>query len=183
MSIETAEKRKEFPECFIYEGKIFIPVDIAEKIEKRIKLHAKEPSQEWICVLTGESRFVEGKLVEVVTDFFELPTYNLNKSSSLAISLTDVKKIVEEGYYVIAILHTHPKASLLDLWPSPNDIATAISIDAFLGRPIKHIIAEPEGNKLILTFEKCFNCENSFFKFLFKQKGKEVKRVNWEASE
>jgi len=183
MSIEIAGKKKEFPECFIYDGKIFVPLDIAEKINERVKIHAKEPSQEWVCLLCGEQRFVEGKLVEFVTDFFELPTYNLNKSSSLAISLSDIKKIVEEGYYVIAILHTHPKASFLDLWPSPNDIATAISIDAFLGRPIKHIIADPEGNKLILTFEKCFNCKNSFFKFLFKQKEKEVKRVNWEASE
>ena len=179
MSIEIAGKKKEFPECFIFDGKIFVPLDIAEKINERVKIHAKEPSQEWICVLTGESRFVEGKLVEVVKDFFELPTYNPDKSSSLAISLSDIKKIVDEGYYVIGVLHSHPKARLEDLWPSLNYVATAICIDAMLGRPLKHIIMDSDGNKLILTFENCFKCENSFFKFLFKQKGGE--KWNWEA--
>lgn len=174
MSVETAYvKKKQFPECFLFEGKIYVPQELALRIEKRIQLHSKKPAQEWICALCGERRFIDDRLVEVVTDFFTLPSYNVDKDSRLVISLLDIKKIADEGYYIIAILHTHPHEGLEELWPSPSDIATAISIDALLGRPLKYIIVDKDGNKLFLTFENCFKCENSFFNFLFKQKGGE----------
>lgn len=62
-----------------------------------------------------------------------------------------------------------------DLTPSPSDIATFIYTEILLKEnkknSILYIIASPNGKKLILSFAKCWECPNSFFK-LIKTKGR-----------
>ena len=160
---------KEFPECFIYQGTLLVLPEIARKINDIAKTWK---NKETGFVLTGEDKIIDNALVHVVTDFYTLPTYDVNRTHRLLIDLSDIARIAKKKN-IIAIEHVHPNGQL---WPSLSDLATMISIDILLAKPVLHIIANTEGERLILSFQKCHECKNSFFKFLLSR-GKYVKEV------
>jgi hypothetical protein len=148
-------------ECFIFQDQIAVLPEVNEKIQERIQLWSKgEIPVKWACVLTGEVKMDKEALIQVVDNFFELPAYTLSQEHGLAFCLDDIKRISED-HYIIAMLQLHPAN---DLFPSSSDLAIAIYTDLLLSRPILHIFANPKGDKLILTFKKCHECEHSFFK-------------------
>jgi len=151
-------------ECFIYQGKLAVLPEIDRKIQERIKLWSKNPQPtEWACVLTG-SIIVEGDDDKpLVTDFYELPAWNLgSRQQAYTICLDDIAKIGERNF-ILALLHSHPSGNL---FPSSGDLATFLYTDLLLGRPILYVIASPNGEKRILSFTKCWECENSLFKLI-----------------
>lgn len=154
-------------EFFIFQGKIAVLPEVDRKIQERIRLWSKSKRPvKWACVLTGEVQFDEGALVSVVDNFFELPAFSLNEEHGLAFCLDDVKRIAEK-HYIVAMLQMHPSN---EVFPSSSDLAIALYTDLLLSRPILHIFASPKGEKLILTFEKCHECEHSFFKLFRDEK-------------
>jgi proteasome lid subunit RPN8/RPN11 len=168
-SLRVREK-EEFPECFVYKGTLLLLPRVAKKTDDVARTWK---DKETGFVFTGEEKIVDNALVHVVDDFYELPTYDINRTNKLVISLGDIDEIARKKN-IIAIEHIHPHS---EPWPSLADIATMISIDILLQKPILHIIANTEGKRLILSFQKCHECENSFFKFLLFKKT-EVKRKN-----
>ncbi|MDI6826808.1 MAG: hypothetical protein QMD36_06565 [Candidatus Aenigmarchaeota archaeon] len=172
-SVKVSEK-EEFPECFIYKGTLLLLPEVAKKIDDVVKTWK---DKETGFVLTGEDKIVDNALVHVINDFYQLPTYDVNRTNKLIIALDDIKEIAKKKN-IIAIEHVHPNS---EPWPSLADIATMISIDILLHKPILHIIANTEGKRLILSFQKCHECENSFFKFLLSKR-MEVKKENGKHS-
>lgn len=142
--------------------------EVERRIDERIKLWSKD-KKEWACVLTGYLGTERENAIPVVTDFFEIS--NLKTNGGLMINLQDILRIAE-NHFTIALLHSHPSN---DLTPSPSDIATFIYTEILLKEnkknPILYIIASPNGERLILSFAKCWECPNSFFK-LIKIKGR-----------
>jgi len=156
-------------ECFIYPGTVVVPTEIDEKIQERIKIWSEsERPVKWACVLTGRIKYDQGLLIPLVEDFYELPAVSLNEEHGLAYCLDDVKRIAEKSY-IIAMLQLHPSN---DLFPSSSDLAIALYTDLLLSRPILHIITNPKGEKLMLTFKECHECEHSFFKLFQLKKEK-----------
>lgn len=172
-SLKVCEK-EEFPECFVYKGTLLLLPEVARKIDDVVKTWK---DKETGFVLTGENKIVDNAFVHVVNDFYELPTYDVNRTNKLIISLGDIAEIAKKKN-IIAIEHVHPSSVP---WPSLADLATMISVDVLLQKPILHIIANPEGKRLILSFQKCHECENSFLKFLMF-KNMEVKKQNGKYS-
>lgn len=145
------------------QGDVAILPEVSDKIEERIRLWSKsERPVEWACCLIGNIAAKGDEAFLVIKDFLELPAYNLNREHGIAVCLNDIKRIAEK-YFIVGILHSHPSE---DLMPSANDIAMAIYVDILLSRPILHIIASPNGEKLILSFDKCHECQNSFFNII-----------------
>ncbi|MGQ9468684.1 MAG: Mov34/MPN/PAD-1 family protein [Nitrososphaerales archaeon] len=155
--------------CFIYQGKIAVMPEVDRKIKERIKLWSRSPQPtEWACVLTGKISAEGGEGIPLVTDFYELPAWNLGSGQhAYTICLDDIAKIAEKNF-VLALLHSHPSGNI---FPSSGDVATFLYTDLLLGRPIFYIITSPSGEKLILSFVKCWSCEHSFFR-LIKEMGK-----------
>jgi len=170
-------KKEQAIECFVYQGKIAVLPDIEKKIQERIELWSKNPQPvEWACVLIG-SLTPDG--TPLVKDFLELPAYNLNREHGLTVNLDDIARIAEKKF-ALAVLHTHPSHNLM---PSSTDFATFLFTDVLVGRPLLYILASPSGDKLILSFAKCWECKDSLFKLIQgvrKQKGGE--KPEWEAS-
>jgi hypothetical protein len=164
------EVENEFPECFVYKGSLLLLPEVAKKIDDIVRTWK---NKETGFVLCGEHKMVENAMFLVVTDFYTLPTYDFNRTNKLIIDLGDIARIADKKN-IIAIQHVHPNS---ELWPTLADLATMISIDILLGKPVLHIISNPEGKRLILCFDKCHGCENSIFKFLLS-KSKEVKKEN-----
>jgi len=154
-------------ECLIYEGKIAILPSVSEKIEKLIELWSnKNPKIEWCCVCYGEYAFNGKEAIPLITGFIELPSWNLlNRENGLSININDIIRIKEANYNIIALLHSHP----FNILPSPQDLEAFIYIDIILGKPLFYIIVTPDKNKLIISFEKCWNCQNSFIKIIQNQ--------------
>jgi proteasome lid subunit RPN8/RPN11 len=167
---KNLEVEKEFPECFVFKGSLLLLPEVAKKIDDIVRTWK---NKETGFVLCGEDKMVDNAMFHVVTDFYTLPTYDFNMTSKLIIDLGDIARIATKKN-IIAIQHVHPSS---ELWPSLADLATMISIDILLRKPVLHIISNSEGKRLILTFEKCHECENSFLKFLLL-KSKEVKKEN-----
>jgi len=168
-SLRVREK-EEFPECFIYKGTLLVLPHVAKKSND---VATTWKDKETGFVFTGEDKIVDNALVHLVDDFYELPTYDVNRTNKLVISLGDIEEIARKKN-IIAIEHIHPHS---EPWPSLADLATMLSIDILLQKPILHIIANTDGKRLILCFQKCHECENSFFKFLFSKRT-EVKKEN-----
>ena len=167
-TVSTSTKGQD-AECFVFQGKIAVLPEVDRKIQERIRLWSKsERTVKWACVLTGEARFEEETLIPLVDNFFELPAFGLNEEHGLAFCLDDIRRIAE-NHYVIAMLQMNPS----NVFPTSSDLAVALYVDLLLSRPILHIFTSPGGQKLILTFEKCHECEHSFFKlFQYEKKGR-----------
>jgi len=154
--------------------------DVEKKIRERIELWSSgEHGLEWGGVGTGKVLVNGDEDLPLITDFYELPAFNLNRHQSYTICLDDIAKIGEKNL-ILALLHSHPSGNL---FPSSSDLATFLYTDILLGRPILYIIASPNGEKLILSFAKCWECENSFLKIIQgvrEQHGGE--KFRWEAS-
>lgn len=156
-------------EHLIYPGRIVVEERVAEAIEERIKLWSeKDPKIEWACLLCGSYTANGKEAMPFVTGYIELPAWNLNREHSLAINLNDILRISEE-HHVLALLHSHPSGQLM---PSAQDLATFLYCEALLGRPLLYIIASPDGQKLILSFLKCHECENSFLEAIAAVQGR-----------
>ncbi len=168
-------------EQLIHKGTIALPPELDDRIKERIKLWSQGKNQvEWPCVLTGQMRASKDLILFEVTDFYEIPSYNANRQHGLLICLDDVLRVADKNF-VVALLHTHPSGNLL---PSVSDLATFLAVDNLLGRPLLYIIASPDGKKLILSFERCRDCEHSPFKLLAKQNARKQKggeKRNWGA--
>jgi len=146
------------------------------KILERIQMWSKDRQNpiEWCCVLIGKPKEVDGKNTFAVTDFYELPVFNLSRRQGLSIVLEDVLRIAEK-YWVIGLLHTHPDG---DLFPSSADFATFLYCDVLMKRSLVYIIASPDGRTEIYTFARCHQCPlNSFFD-RFVRKREELDKAN-----
>jgi len=160
---EMLVQRGQAIECFVYQGKIAVMPEVAKKTQERIDLWSKgQQSVEWACVGVGKMLAERDEDIPLITDFYELPAWNLNRQHGYTICLDDIAKIGEKNL-ILTDLHSHPSGNL---FPSSGDIATFLYTDLLLGRPILHIIASPNGEKLILSFAKCWECENSFLKLI-----------------
>lgn len=160
---ELLVQRGQAIKCFVYQGKIALMPEVAKKIQERIDLWSKgQQSIEWACVGTGKVLVEGDEDIPLITDFYELPAWNLNRQHGYTICLDDIAKIGEKNF-ILTDIHSHPSGNL---FPSSGDLATFIYTDLLLGRPVLHIIASPNGEKLIISFAKCWECPNSFFKLI-----------------
>jgi len=140
---------------FLFDGNVAIVPVVAEKIKQRVSIWGNRPGSlqiEWAALLTGPRRMEGEQDLDVVTEFFDLPTYNADKQHHLIINMDDVQKIDRE-YTVKAFLHSHPNG---DLIPTLEDWMTFLYMDfRVLRRPILHIIMAPNGSKVIFSFKAC----------------------------
>jgi len=167
--------------CFVYQGKIALTPEVARKTQERIDLWSKgQRGVEWACVCTGKVLAEGDGEIPLITDFYELPAWNLNRQHGYTICLDDIARIGEKNF-ILTFLHSHPSGNL---FPSSGDMATFIYTDLLLGRPILHIIASPNGEKLIISFAKCWECPNSFFKLIRSSQKHPMSggEKRWEAS-
>lgn len=158
-------QREQAIKCFLYEGKIAVLPEINKKIQERITLWSNnKPPSEWSCVGTGKLLLQEDDALPLIQDFYELPAWNLNRQHGYTICLDDIARIAQD-HLVLTLIHSHPSGKL---FPSSGDIATFLYTDLLLGRPLIYIIAGPNGSKLILSFGKCWECQDSFFNLIRK---------------
>jgi hypothetical protein len=145
----------QFMTDFLYDGTVSIASVVAEKIKERVMIWGRGVGNqqiEWAALLTGP-RSIEGEQdLDMITEFFELPTYNSDKRHHLTINMDDVEKINRQ-YPIKAFLHSHPSGNLI---PTLQDWITFIYMDfRVLQRSILHIIMAPNGSKLIFSFKEC----------------------------
>lgn len=141
---------------FLFDGKVTIVGTVAERINQRVCLWADSKAGscpvEWAAVLTGPHRPRNNSDTNMITEFFELPTYNPDKQSHLTINMADIEKIDQE-YQILAFAHSHPGGTLV---PSLQDWITFTYIDfQVLRRSILYIILSPAGEKAIFSFKEC----------------------------
>lgn len=156
---------------FIFSGRIPFESSVWHRIQDRVELWDKPNTpMEWACVLISQPKVEEDKAIVPVVDFIELPVWELSRSRGLSFLIDDVIRIAKKKF-VAGLLHSHPNG---DLTPSSSDWATFTYIDAILGRPLLYVIVGPDKDKkpLIIHFEACHKCPNSFLNLFKKIKGK-----------
>jgi proteasome lid subunit RPN8/RPN11 len=140
---------------FLFDGTVAIVPIVAEKIKERVNIWGGRSSTnqiEWAALLTGPRRIEGERDLDVITEFFELPTYNADKKHHLVINMDDVEKIDRE-YPVKAFFHSHPDGCVI---PTLHDWMTFLYIDfRVLRRPILHIVMAPDGSRVIFSFKEC----------------------------
>jgi len=150
---------------FIYHEEIPFEQSVLERIQERVGIFSSSDNPvEWGCVPIGKPKVLKDEAIVPVTDFVELPLWNLSRSKGLSILLDDILKISKRKF-VVGLLHSHPND---DLMPSSSDLATFLYTDVLLGRPLIYMIVSPNKQRkpLILHFRACHECPNSFFKIL-----------------
>lgn len=159
---------------FIFNGEVpFVP-GIWRKMQDRVELWSKTGNpMEWACALVSQPKVDKNKAIMPIVDFIELPIWQISRTHGLSFLIDDVIRIAEKKF-VAGLLHSHPNS---DLTPSSSDWATFVYLDAMLGRPLLYMIVSPDRNRkpLIIHFEACHKCPNSFLKILkeIKEKGGE----------
>ena len=142
-------------EDYLFDGTVPITALVAERIKERVKIWGSEISRhqiEWAGLLTGPRRIKDEQDLDMVTEFFELPSYNADKQHHLTINMDDIENI-DRQYPAKAFLHSHPHGNLV---PTLQDWMTFLYIDfRVLQRPILYIVMAPDGNKVIFSFKKC----------------------------
>jgi proteasome lid subunit RPN8/RPN11 len=151
---------------FVFNGEIPFEPRVWHGIEERARFWTIE----YACTLIGEPKVENDEAIVPVSGFFDLPVWQLSRSQGMSFLIDDVVRLAKEKF-VVGLLHTHPSG---DLTPSSSDWATFTYLDALLGRPLLYMIMSPDKNRkpLIIHFEACHNCPNSFLKILEKIKEK-----------
>jgi len=156
---------------FIFKGNIPFESGIWHRIQDRVELWSKSNNpMEWACALISQPKVEKNEAIVPIVDFIELPIWQLSRSHGLSFLIDDVIRMAERKF-VAGLLHSHPNG---DLTPSSSDWATFTYLDAILGRPLLYIIISPDKKRkpLIIHFEACHKCSNSFLNFLVKIKEK-----------
>jgi len=128
----------------------------AQRISERIKLWSAF-NLEWTCLLIGKVTVVGKEPAIVVEDIIEIPP--LPDNDLVAKIVVEALKMFSER--VVGVLRFHPDGNL---YPNFADLLIFLVSDLRLERPHKHVIVSPSGESLVLSFSRCWNCENSFFK-------------------
>ncbi|MEM2372802.1 MAG: hypothetical protein QW291_09820 [Thermofilaceae archaeon] len=128
----------------------------ARRISDRIKLWSAL-NLEVTCLLIGKITVIEKEPAIVVEDFIEIPV--LPDADLVARAVTQALDTFDER--VVGVLRFHPDGNL---YPNFADLLIFLVSDLRLGRPHKHVIVSPSGESVVLSFSRCWNCENSFFK-------------------
>jgi hypothetical protein len=139
----------------LYDGTISIASIVSEKVKERVSIWGEGAGTRQIelaILLTGPKRIGDTQGPDIITEFFELPTYNADKRHHLILDMEDVEKINRE-YPVKAFLHSHPGGNLV---PTLQDWITFLYMDfKVLKRPILYLVMAPDGRKVIFSFKKC----------------------------
>ena len=140
---------------YLFDGTVAITPLVAEKLGERVRIWGNGVGNNQIelaALLTGPKRIQGEQNPDIITEFFELPTYNSDKRNHLIMNMDDVEKVDRE-YPVRAFFHSHPCGNVV---PTLNDWITFLYIDfRVLRRPILYVIMAPDGNKVIFSFKKC----------------------------
>jgi len=124
-----------------------------ERIMDRVKLWTEGRNPvEWACVLTGGViKMVKGEPHQVVDDFYELPIYDVTRRQNyLSILVEDILRIHAIKKHIVGLVHTHPSG---DLKPSTFDMYLFMHLDLQIGRPLKYVIFNPEGEHEVFDFQ------------------------------
>jgi proteasome lid subunit RPN8/RPN11 len=154
---------------FIYEGEVPFEPGVWNRIMDRVEIWSDPGNPlEWACGLIVKPRVDKNEAIVPVTDFVEMPVWALSRSHGLSFLIDDFLRVAAK-MFIIGELHSHPDGNLL---PSSSDWATFTYLDAMLGRPLLHLIVGPDRKRkpLIIHFETCYKCPNSFLKILEKIK-------------
>lgn len=131
---------------------------------ERVKIWSSQPNPiEWAAIGVGLMRDLEDEgrsfTMLLVEEFIDIPAYNLYRQRSVDFLVSDIEKITRHRLPLI-MMHSHNNEKLEF---SPQDTATAIIIDAAMGRPLIHIIVNSERQMKLLHLMACWNCPNSIF--------------------
>jgi hypothetical protein len=165
------KRRLDVVKPFVFDGEVPFETGVWHKIQDRVELWSKsENPMEWACVLVSQPKVEKNEAIVPIVDFIELPIWQLSRSHGLSFLIDDVVRIAEKKF-VAGLLHSHPNG---DLTPSSSDLATFLYLDAIMGRSLLYLILAPDKNKkpLIIHFEACHKCPNSFLKIFKKIKEK-----------
>jgi proteasome lid subunit RPN8/RPN11 len=167
----TSRKNFDATRPFIFNGEIPFEPGVWHKIQDRVELWSKSDNpMEWACVLIGQPKVEKNEAIVPIVDFIELPIWQLSRTHGLSFLIDDVLRIAEKKF-VAGLLHSHPNGVLN---PSSADWATFTYLEAMLRRPLLYIIMGPSKDRkpLIIHFEACHKCPNSFLKIFKKIKEK-----------
>jgi hypothetical protein len=155
---------------FVFNGEVPFEPGVWHRIQDRKEIYSKSSNPlQWASALIGQPKVEENEAIVPITDFIELPIWQISRNR-LCFLIDDVIRI-SEMKFVVGILIFKPDE---DLIPSSSDWATFTYLDALLGRPLLYMIMSPDKNRkpLIIHFEACHKCPNSFLKILEKIKEK-----------
>lgn len=158
---------------FVFNGEVPFEPGVWHRAQDRVELFSHFTiAMTWAAALVGQPKVEENEAIVPIVDFIELPIWQI-KTQCLSFLIDDVVRIAERKF-VAGILCSHPNG---DLTPSSSDWATFTYLDAILGRSLLYMIMSPDRERkpLIIHFEACHKCPNSFLKILeeIRKKGGE----------
>lgn len=148
-------KNVKLPKIILYDKPVIFCSDVAERVETRLRLWRKvceaNPFSRYrlSLLLIGEVKVEKDEAMIAVKDFFAMPAW-FSSTIELDVSISDIETIAQE-YMVVATLVACPEHHPLN----PFDVGFLLSVDAVVGKPIPHIIYGADGQKRIISFEKC----------------------------
>jgi hypothetical protein len=151
---------------FVFNGEVPFEPGVWHRLQDRNEIYSKSDNPiERANVLITQPTVEGNEAIEPITDFIELPIWQISRNR-LSFLIDDVLRI-SEVKFVAGLLIFKPDE---DLTPSSSDWATFTYLDALLGRPLLYMIMGPDKNRkpLIIHFEPCHKCPNSFHK-LFEE--------------